>query len=918
VTDGTDPDVPARAEPGLRRAWLSYLIAVVATLGAFAGKRALFGWGGATYVFFYPTVMLVGLVLGLGPGLTATGLACLLTAAWILPGAAAGRPVGVAEVAELAIFTLSGALTSVLAERHRRASRGTLRLETERTREQTAARYQAIFEVAGVGLCEEDAETGRFLQVNRRLATFLGRPRAELATLGWPEVTHPDELGEDRAAQAALLAGTAEGYTREKRYLRADGATVWGRVSVTRGLPGPDGRATWVASIEDVTERKQAEEALRRADEALRQSEARFRALTERSSDMISIFGADGSVLYWSPSAEEQLGWTTAEVQGRPMTELTHPEDLPEAMDGFAALQAAPGALGRISMRLRHRDGTWRRLQTTARNLLDDPAVRGIVANARDVTAEWGLADQLRQSQKLESVGRLAGGVAHDFNNLLTVILACSSELLRELAEGETPDAEDVREIHAAGQRAADLTRQLLAFARKQVIAPVALDLNEVVGASEKLLRRVLGEDVAVSVSAQPGLWTVMADRGQLEQVLLNLAVNARDAMSGGGALRLRTFNEAIAVDAPVQADRRPGHWVVLAVEDTGAGLAPEAQAHLFEPFFTTKGVGQGTGLGLATVHGVVTQGGGHVRVTSQPGLGTTFEVVLPRWLGAPTPAARTVEAGALRGTETVLVAEDDPQVLAVTARTLGDAGYQVLATTSGPEALARTARHDGPIALLVSDMVMPGMSGRALADALRIRRPDLRVLLLSGYSQEALAGRGLPSAGQGFLAKPFTGNDLLAAVRRTLDAEPPGPVHGPAPALSRFAWPPSLEIGVPEIDTQHRALFAAAARFEGALRAEKPADQLARLFTFLLDYVGQHFEAEERYMASRSVPGLEAHRREHEALRAQLGLVRGQVASGGGLKEIAPAALDLLHGWLTQHVGTTDQALRTRARPAR
>jgi membrane protein implicated in regulation of membrane protease activity len=276
--------------------------------------------------------------------------------------------------------------------------------------------------------------------------------------------------------------------------------------------------------------------------------------------------------------------------------------------------------------------------------------------------------------------------------------------------------------------------------------------------------------------------------------VMLMSVLAERYRRSSRGALRLRTLNEAIAVDAPVQADQRPGHWVVLAVEDTGEGLAPEARAHLFEPFFNTKGVRQGTGLGLATVRGVVTQGGGHLRVTSQPGLGTTFEVVLPRWLGAPTPAARTVEAGARRGSETVLVAPDDPQVLAVTARTLGEAGYQVLATTSGPE---------------------------------------------------ALAGRGLPSAGQGFLAKPFTGNDLLAAARRTL-------------------------------------------------------------------------EAEDRYMASRRVPGLEAHRREQAALRAQLDLVRRRVASGTGLEEIAPAALDLLHGWLTQHVGTTDQALRTRAGPAR
>ncbi len=454
------------------------------------------------------------------------------------------------------------------------------------------------------------------------------------------------------------------------------------------------------------------------------------------------------------------------------MLELTHPDDHQHAARALTALLAKDGATARVTLRVRHKDLSWRTLEVFARNRLHNPAVQGIVVNGRDVTEQRQLQEQVQQSQKLESIGRLAGGIAHDFNNLLTVILSGTESLQREIGQGLPPNLEVVEEIGSAGEPARDLTRRLLAFARRQVIAPVPLDLNTVMRSSERLLRRSLGEDVQLVVNLQPALWAVRCDPSQIEQVILNLAVNARDAIPNGGELTIETANIEVDESLPdLHPWMRARSYVRLAVRDSGHGMSADVLAHVFEPFFTTKPVGKGTGLGLATVYGIVKQNEGDILVDSAPGKGTAFEILLPRFPDAALAAAQPLApVGSSRGTETVLVVEDDPQVRDVTARAIRAGGYHVLVATDGRDALNVVAHEQG-VRLLVTDVIMPGMSGREVADQLRCRYPELRVLYVSGYTQDAIAQRGVLEARVDFLPKPFTASVLLGRVRAVLDA---------------------------------------------------------------------------------------------------------------------------------------------------
>jgi PAS domain S-box-containing protein len=536
-------------------------------------------------------------------------------------------------------------------------------------------------------------------------------------------------------------------------------------VLINAGLAEIGGQRCAISAWQDLTP-------LHRADDALRESEARFRTLIERSTDIIVLLDGEGRVTFWSSSATEALGWRPEEVQGKKLLDLAHRDDVEQAAGTVRRLLAEGGATANLALRIQHKAGGWRSIDGPGRNLLADPAVRALVLNTRDVTSQLRLEEQYRQAQKLESIGRLAGGVAHDFNNLLTVILSSSEVMKQDRAAGLPVDDEDIDQIHEAGERARDLTRQLLAFARKQVIAPVSLDLNAVVRSSEKLLHRVLGEDIRLVVQAEPGLWPVLCDAGQIEQVLVNLTVNARDAMPGGGALTLETRNLVVDEDDSARdPDRHPGSWVRLIVRDTGVGMSPEAMAHLFEPFFTTKERGKGTGLGLATVHGIVAQSGGHIHVQSQPGLGTTFGICLPRTELPRVPVVAEPPVLSVCGHETILVVEDDPQVRGVTVRALSSNGYDVVPAASGEEALELAARAGDRIDLVVTDVVMPGMTGREVVDQLRRRLPGLRALFVSGYTQDAIAQRGVIDSGVEFLPKPFTPATLVARVRAMLDS---------------------------------------------------------------------------------------------------------------------------------------------------
>ena len=507
---------------------------------------------------------------------------------------------------------------------------------------------------------------------------------------------------------------------------------------------GESGTVTGIATIgEDVTERH-------RADALLRSREELFRSLIENASDVIAILAADGTSLYESPSVERVLGWKPEELVGRPAFALLHQDDLAHVKPTFGAILAGEEP-GPNEFRLRHRDGSWRMVEAIGRRRRQD-GEWVVVVNYRDVTDQRQLQEQLLHSQKLEAVGRLAGGIAHDFNNLLTAI-GGYSQFLAAGFDHDDPRREDAFEIVRASERAAALTSQLLAFSRRQVLLAEVLDLGDVVAGLESLLSRLLGEGVELSTSVEPGC-LVRADRGQLEQVVTNLALNARDAMPSGGKVEL--------------AVQRVGGEVELTVHDSGVGMEPETIAHVFEPFFTTKGPGKGTGLGLATVYGIVTQSGGDISVTSRLGRGSTFRVLLPLSAGnATVPVEREDRPEGRTGTEGVLLAEDEETIRRLVGEVLGRSGYKVFAAANGDEALRLLEEHSDEIDLLLTDVVMPGMSGPDLARAASRLKPSLRVLFTSGYTSEP--DEAFDDPGVEFIGKPFSPPALVAKVQAVL-----------------------------------------------------------------------------------------------------------------------------------------------------
>jgi PAS domain S-box-containing protein len=510
----------------------------------------------------------------------------------------------------------------------------------------------------------------------------------------------------------------------------------------------------------------------RRVEAALRESEEHYRLIAENTSDLISLFDLDDGWrrVYASPSHRGILGFAPAELMGQPLANLVHPDDLNSVLE--QARQIAATGTAQTTCRLSHADGSWRWIEIQAA-AIDRQGGRYIVAVGRDITERRQLQAQFLQAQRMDSIGRLAGGVAHDFNNLLTAIMG-NLELALDTLPDDHIVHDDLAEAQKAANRAAGLTRQLLAFARKQPIEPRVINLNDLIAEMDKLLRRLIGEDIELVTQPAPNLAPIKADSGQLEQVIVNLAVNARDAMPNGGKLTIETHNVEIDQDYVHQhIGVVPGVYVLLAISDTGTGMDAETLRQAFEPFFTTKPKGRGTGLGLATCYGIIKQHGGHIWPYSELGQGSTFRIYLPL-ADEPAPAhARPQQANALPGgTETVLLAEDELAVRSLAARVLRERGYTVLEASDGDEALRLAHEHaTAPIDLLLTDVVMPRVSGRVLVEQVSAIQPSIKVLYISGYADHAVVHHGRLEPGVDFLHKPFAPSTLARKVREVLDA---------------------------------------------------------------------------------------------------------------------------------------------------
>ena len=630
--------------------------------------------------------------------------------------------------------------------------------QAERQRAQSDQSYRRIVDGTPMGIHFHSLESdGRlvFRGSNPAADVILGIDHRRL--IGMPlEEAFPGILDTEIPERYRRTALTGEPWNTshlEYRDGRIAGAYEVHAFQITRG--------SMAAMFYEVTEQ-------RRAQEALRTSEARYRLITENSTDTISTHTPEGVFTFVSPASRALCGHDPAELIGRSAFDLHHPDDV-ETMRLVLRAILAEGKPRQVSYRVAHKDGGWVWVESSLRMVREaaGAGVSTLISVTRNITERRELEEQVRQAQKLESVGRLAGGVAHDFNNLLTVINGYAAMLTAAL-EASDPLMENVAEIAAAGARATALTQQLLAFSRKQVMQMRTLDLNACIREAEPHAGAADWGRHRLPHRARSGPAVVRADPGQIHQVLLNLVVNARDAMPRGGRLTIATTRESvIAGEFHPLREAAPGPYAVLSVIDTGCGMDEEARSHLFEPFYTTKEAGHGTGLGLATVFGIVKQSGGYIHVESEPQKGSAFRIYLPWVSETPQPAITPANALAVRGWETVLVVEDQPEVRRLMTRCLSVAGYHVLDAADGDEAMAACERHAGPIHLTISDVIMPGMNGRELADRLAVLRPEMKVLFVSGYSDTAIVG--VVGSGINYLQKPFSPEDLTGRVRQMI-----------------------------------------------------------------------------------------------------------------------------------------------------
>jgi PAS domain S-box-containing protein len=643
----------------------------------------------------------------------------------------------------------------------------TQRVRSEELRRESEEKFRAAFDGAAAGTALVSAG-GAIIEANHSLWNMLGFAGRGMKGITLQEIMHPGDLNGFLAQWTALASGNVPSIQLETRYIDRARRPFWVSVSAA-AVRDRSGKAGYcILQVQNIDARKRAEDELRQANE-------RLSVMLESLPVVVySRRAAPGyGVTFVSNNVIAVAGLRPEELTSRDAAwlERVHPDDLPQVL---AQLERASGT-DRIECEYRWRvaSGSYKWFRDCARVVrLTNGQMSHIAGVWQDITEWKRMEEQLLRSQRLEAVGRLAGGIAHDFNNLLTVIIGYAEVALSRIAPPNV-FRDSLEDIRTAATRAAMLTNQLLAFSRRQVLQARVVDLNHILEGTESMLRRLIGEDVKLVMTLDPALRNVKVDPAQMEQVVMNLAVNARDAMPLGGTLTLETANVFLdQSDALRHLEVSPGHYVSMKVTDTGSGMDQQTLARIFEPFFTTKEVGKGTGLGLSTVYGIVKQCGGHIMVRSEPGAGTTFEIFLP----ATEEAASEKDMAALElsrdggGSETVLVAEDEESLRKLIVEVLRLEGYEVLESESPEHAAALCSQHDGPIHLLLTDVVMPGMSGADLADAVRKARRGIRVLYVSGYTPETSAHTVSLTGEFAFLQKPFTPAALANAVRELLD----------------------------------------------------------------------------------------------------------------------------------------------------
>jgi PAS domain S-box-containing protein len=601
--------------------------------------------------------------------------------------------------------------------------------------------------------------------------------------------TEEDRLA-GKPAHELTVASVHGRYEEEGWRVRRDGSLFWASVIIT-ALRNSDGALTGFGKVtRDLTDRKRAEDALRASHVVLEErviartlelqqlnaeiarSEVRYRTIISALSAVVWRCDPTGETFVSTPSWTDYSGLSEETLRGWGWTTPIHPDERANVIAHLRQSLAAREPF-RADLRLLRRDGEYRHIVARAFPLTDenDGEVHEWAGVFIDITEQRRLAEQLQQSQKMEAIGQLAGGIAHDFNNLLTIISGYCELLLLDLPS-ESASLESVRAVSDAALRAAGLTRQLLSFSRQAVISPDNYSLNTLVRDTETLLRRVIGEDIKLAVALDAKIGLVRVDQHQMSQVLMNLAINARDAMPGGGSLTIETH--AIELDEDyinTHVAVQKGRYVQMSVSDSGSGMTPEVRARIFEPFFTTKGVGQGTGLGLSVVHGIVTQSNGTIGAYSEPGVGTTIKIYLPEVVESTTvDTVRDAEIRIVGGHETILLVEDEDAVRDLAFVALEANGYFVLSAPDGATALSMAQSFNGRIDMLLTDVVMPGINGRLLAETMRVEQPDLRVVYMSGYTNDMVVRHGILQAEVAFLQKPYTPSMLLRKVRQVFD----------------------------------------------------------------------------------------------------------------------------------------------------